>query len=267
MKLALACVAALALAAGLAACGADDAQELSFTITNDKISGPSSADSGEAEVTLTNDGDSEGELQLIRVEGDHSADEVIKALGGAQQGKPLPDWFFAGGGIGVVQAGEERTATQVMEPGTYYAFNLEGDIPKAEDVPAIEVSGDESDDSVEADATVTAEEYEFKADNLTSGENEIVFENAGDEPHHMLISKIKGDATAKDVESFFKSEKGQPPLEEEGSFDTAVIEGGESQVVDLDLEPGRYAFYCFISDREGGPPHALKGMVSEIDVE
>ncbi len=78
---------------------------------------------------------------------------------------------------------------------------------------------------------------------------------------------LNGDATAADVERFFKTEKGKPPLSEEGGASTAVIEGGEGQTVALDLKPGRYAFYCFITDRQGGPPHALKGMVSEIEVE
>jgi Copper binding proteins, plastocyanin/azurin family len=272
LKLALACVAALALTVGVAACGDDEeAQELSFTITEGKLSGPSSAETGEAEVTLKNDGEKDGELQLIRVEGDHSAEEVIEALGGAQQGKPFPAWFRAGGGIGVTKPGEEKSATQLMMPGTYYAFDLEAGEPDAGSVPAIEVSGDETDESLDADATVTAQDadddYRFEADGLGSGESEIVFENAGEQPHHLLISKLKGDGTAEEVETFFKTEKGEPPLEEEGSIDTAVIEGGESQVVDVDLKPGRYVFYCFISDRDGGPPHALKGMVSEIEVE
>ena len=35
----------------------------------------------------------------------------------------------------------------------------------------------------------------------------------------------------------------------------------------LDLEPGRYVLYCFITDREGGPPHAFKGMIDEVEVE
>jgi hypothetical protein len=45
-----------------------------------------------------------------------------------------------------------------------------------------------------------------------------------------------------------------------------VIEGGETQLVELDLEPGSYAMMCFISDRQGGPPHAVKGMVDELVV-
>lgn len=259
-----------------AACGdEEEAQELSYTITQEgkktTLSGPSSAETGEAEITLSNEGEKDGELQLIRVEGDHSADEVIKALGGAEQGKPFPDWFFAGGGLGVTKPGDETTATQVMRPGTYYAFDLEAGKPDPSAVPAIEVSGDESDDTLEGDATVTAvdedEEYAFETDAFPSGQAEIVFDNQGEQPHHLLIAPIEGDATAEDVQTFFETEKGKPPISEEGGFDTAVIEGGESQLVNVDLEPGRYAFFCFISDREGGKPHALKGMVDEFEIE
>ena len=46
-----------------------------------------------------------------------------------------------------------------------------------------------------------------------------------------------------------------------------MIEGGESQLVEMDLEPGRYVMLCFISDRQGGPPHALKGMVDEVEID
>ena len=45
-----------------------------------------------------------------------------------------------------------------------------------------------------------------------------------------------------------------------------MLEGGESQLVTLNLKPGKYVLYCFISDRQGGPPHALQGMVDEVEV-
>lgn len=271
LRLALACLAALALGAGLAACGDDeDAQELSFTVNEGKVSGPTSADTGETEITLVNEGDKEGDLQLIRVEGDHSAEEVTEVLKGAQQGKPFPDWFFAGGGVGTTEPGEERSATQVLRPGTYYAFDLENENLDPKSGVRIDVSGDEEDETLEADATVTAvdqnDEYAFEADSFPSGDARIVFANEGEQPHHLLIAKFKGDGTAEDVERFFKTEKGPPPIEEDG-FETAVIEGGESQVLDVNLEPGRYAFFCFISDRDGGEPHAFKGMIDEIEVE
>ncbi len=129
------------------------------------------------------------------------------------------------------------------------------------------MSGDASDEEVEADATVSAFEYGFKADGLSSGKTEIAFENSGVQPHHLLISEITGNKTVDDVEQSFKSEKGPPPLNEKNSQSTTVIEGGETQLVTLDLKPGRYAMYCFITDRQGGPPHAIKGMIDEVEVE
>jgi hypothetical protein len=260
-------------AISLAACGSEDeTQSLTFTVSGDgksaKLSGPSSADTGLAEITLKNDGKGEGDLQLIRVEGDHSAKEVVDGLGDAMQGKPFPEWFFAAGGVGTIAAGKSQTVTQVLEPGTYYAFNTEGQgRPDPASVPAVEVSGDASDETVEADETVDAFEYGFDAEQLSSGKTEIAFDNTGTQPHHLLAAPLSGESTADDVEQFFKSEKGKPPFEEKGFQSTAVLEGGEGQLVTLDLEPGRYVLFCFISDRDGGPPHALKGMVDEVEVE
>jgi hypothetical protein len=264
--------AALAAAAAfaLSACGGEDAEELTFELNGNgksaKFTAPESAESGEAEITFTNNTDEEAEVQLLRVEGDHSAEDVVKALGAAQKGKPFPDYFFAGGGVSAAKPGESKTVTQVLEPGTYYAVNTESESLAPEDLASTEVTGDQSDDEVEADTTVTAAEYKFTADGLTAGENEIAFKNDGAQPHHLLISPLVGDATAKEVEAFFKTEKGKPPLGKE-TLSTAVIEGGEAQLVTIDLKPGRYAFYCFISDRQGGPPHALKGMVDEFEVD
>ncbi len=259
---------------GLIACGGDEeAQTLTFTVTQDgkgsKVSAPGNAEAGFAEITLKNEGKGESDLQLIRVEGDHSAEEVIEGLEAAMKGDAFPGWFFAGGGVGTTATGKSQTVTQVLEPGTYYAFDTEGSQgpPDAASVPTLEVSGEESDDTVEADTTVVAFEYGFEAEELPSGKTEIAFDNTGAQPHHLLASPLVGDSTAEDVERFFKTNKGKPPLEEEGGQTTAVIEGGEGQLITLDLEPGRYALYCFITDRQGGPPHALKGMVDEVEVE
>ena len=114
--------------------------------------------------------------------------------------------------------------------------------------------------------SVDAFEYGFEADQLSAGKTEIAFDNTGAQPHHLLAAPLTGDATADDVAEAFKSEKGKPPFEEKGFQSTAVLEGGEGQLVTLDLKPGRYVLFCFITDRKGGPPHALKGMVDEVEV-
>ena len=47
-----------------------------------------------------------------------------------------------------------------------------------------------------------------------------------------------------------------------------MLDGGGSQVVTLDLkQAGTYAMLCFISDRQGGPPHSIgEGMLGEVEV-
>ncbi len=40
-----------------------------------------------------------------------------------------------------------------------------------------------------------------------------------------------------------------------------------SEGVEFTGGPGKYAFCCFIADQQGGPPHVVKGMVSEVAVE
>lgn len=269
-----ACIAAALAALALAACGdEEETQALTYTVTDQgkgtKIEGPASAETGFAEITFRNEGKGGSDLQLIRVEGDHSADEVIEGIDAAVKGKPLPDWFFAGGGVGVTGPSESQAVTQVLVPGTYYAFDTEGNQgpPDPKSLPALKVSGEEADDEIDADATVSAIEYGFEAEEVPSGKIEIDFENAGAQPHHLIASPLVGDATAEEVEEFFKTEKGKPPLSEKGTVSTAVLEGGEGQAVTLDLKPGRYAFYCFITDRQGGPPHALEGMVDEFEVQ
>lgn len=270
------CLLALFAATALVACGGDsddDAQELSFEVQSKgkavTVSAPEKAEAGLAEITLTNDTDSSADLQLIRVEGERSPEEVVAGLGKAIQGQEFPEWFFAAGGVGTLEPGKSATVTQVLQPGSYYAFNTEGGQPDAKTVAVTEVSGDEVDEEIEGgEATVDGVEYAFNAETLPSGPVEIVFDNIGAQPHHLIASKFVDDkATAEDVEKFFKSEKGKPPISEKGTRSTAVLEGGEGQLVTLDLEPGRYALYCFITDRDGGPPHAFKGMIDEVEVE
>ncbi len=273
----LAAVLALALFAG---CGDDDdegdggggeaaaeAQQVEVTAAaNGSLEGPKQLEAGLNEITFANDGKGPADLQLIYVEGDHSLQEVEKVFQGAGEGTAFPDWFFGGGGVGTTEPGSSRTVTQVLQPGSYYGFNTEaGAKPPS---IAFEVTGEEGDAELpDEEATVTASEYEFEAEGLKPGANQHVFDNAGEQPHHVIAIPVIGNASLSQVEKFFKTEKGKPPVDFESITSTAVLEGGTSQVTDLELKKGRYAFVCFISDREGGPPHVAKGMISEVEVE
>jgi hypothetical protein len=204
------CVCALIAVFALAACGSssDEAQEIDVSLKGDgaaaKFSAPKTAEPGEAEITFANETGEEAEMQLLRVEGDHDADDVFKALGDAQAGKPFPDWFFAGGGVAAIEGGETKTVTQILEPGTYFAANLEGK-PDPKSFAAIEVSGEADDAALESDKTVIASEYQFEADGIEAGENAIAFENVGAQPHHLIVAPIKDGATIEEVKDAIKA--------------------------------------------------------------
>jgi hypothetical protein len=230
---------------------------------------PKSAAPGLVEITFENAGRGPHSAELIRVEGEQGPSEVVEALGAAQRGEPVPEWFFAGGGVGTTPPGEARTVTQLFEPGTYYTFDTESGVQAPADPPTIEVSEESPVEGELPDppATITASDYEFQASGLIPGAGPVTFENAGEQPHHIVGAPLREGATIEDVEAFVEDETGPPPVDFERGFSTAVVEGGDTQVVDLTFEPTDYALLCFVSDREGGPPHAQLGMVSEAPVE
>lgn len=273
----LAAILALALFAG---CGDDDdegdggggdssaPQEVAITVQDKggkaSFTVPNQIEAGVSEITLQNETQKPQDMQLILVEGDHSEQEVVKAYQEVGQGgKPIPPWFLAGGGTPTVGPGQSTSVVQVLEQGTYYGFTSSDDSHTR-----LDVTGEaEETELPEGEGTVNAFEYGFEAEGLKAGANQILFDNTGAQPHHVIAFPIIGNAKIEDVTTFFKTEKGKPPVSFEQETSTAVIEGGTSQLVDLDLsKPGRYAFLCFISDRQGGPPHALKGMISEVEV-
>jgi hypothetical protein len=258
-----------------AACGEDEEKsgtsakpsKVEFELKPDgkkaTLTGPETIEAGVAEITLKNSTKKDGGLQFIRVEGDHDAKAAL-AAGNAwgDKGKPLPKWLLLEGGVPTTGPGKSDAVTQTLEPGKYYAADIESDA-----VAEVEVTGDGKDQVEAPAAAIDATEYSFKASGLKAGKSEVLFDNKGGQPHFVAGLPMNAGATIADVRTFFKEEKGPPPFSEKGSFDTAVSEGTRKQVVNLDLEKGKYALVCFVPDRQGGPPHALKGMISEAVVQ
>ncbi|MEJ7790634.1 MAG: hypothetical protein WKF65_01495 [Gaiellaceae bacterium] len=280
----------LAAVALLAGCGGDDessdasAEPTAVSLSVSKsgstyeLTAPESLEAGLAEISLQVDAPAseQHDAQLVRVEGEHTLAEVLEVVGA--EGAPTPSWLFAAGGVRSTAGGKTSTVTQVLEPGTYYALDTgqgEGD-----DAPSFaeqgatatfEVTGEAGDAELpEADATVTAEEYSFETEGLEQGVNRILFDNVGEELHHLIGFPYAEGATFEQVKGAFASDEapqGPPPVDFERITSTTVLEGGTSQITELDLSAGKYAFVCFISNRAGGPPHVVKGMINEVVVE
>jgi hypothetical protein len=284
LAMGLACMAA----GVLAGCGDDDdsgGSEPNKVAISVKDAGggkftmtaPKTVEAGLAEITLTAPpGQESHDAQIVRVEGDHTSAEVLKYL--SQEGAPTPPWLFAAGGAGSTPGGKTNTVTQVLEPGKY--FIVDTSEPEGEDVPSyaeqgaiseLTVTGEAGDTELpSADATITAKDYSFTTDGLKAGPNRLTFDNTGKEIHHVVVAPYAKGATFDQVKKAFSEEgepTGPPPVDFFKTTNLAALEGGTKQVADLDLQPGKYAFVCFISDRAGGPPHVAKGMINEVTVQ
>jgi hypothetical protein len=272
-SLVIALVAAALIASG---CGGDDGekaakpQKLSVGVTERgkdraaRLSVPTSVRAGVVTVQLTNTGKLPHSAGLIRLDGDHTPEEVLKLI--KREGGPIPAWIHAAGGVQEVRPGASGTATQRLIAGNYFVLDdAEGVTPA---VARFRVTdGEAGGDLPEAPAKIEAREYSFTASGLKPGENTIEFENLGRELHHVVAARIKPGATLADVRKAFQQEEGEPPLDFESAGSTQVLDGGASQVAELNLpKPGKYALLCFVQDRKGGPPHVAKGMVTETTV-
>ena len=221
---------------------------------------------GVTEISLTNDSSSPVDGQLALIDGERTDQEVAAELKKAVSGQAVADWFRAAGGAGQTPPGKTTSVTQVLEPGKYYVLPGDEAAPTTS-LASFEIGGEGGAELPAADGTVEAAEYAFAGDAKAGPGATLELSNTGDQWHHFIAAPIIGDATIEDVKKFFKTEKGKPPVDfQAGGVESTVMDGGISQIVETDLKPGRYMFACFISDRQGGPPHIAKGMVSEVTV-
>ena len=263
-----------ALAFAVTACGDDDddqggseqPQAFEVEVSDDGVTAPKTARPGAVELRVSNTGKRDHSAQIVEIGEGHTADEVIAAgEKWGDKGGELPEWIRFLGGVGTTRAGGAGTAVVDLPPGDYGVYDIDSE---AEDAyAAFTVEGDEGDGLPETDSRVEAVEYSFSGEALAAGSQSVTFENGGEEPHHLVGAPLLPGKTEADVKKFVETEKGKPPVDESKFFNTAILSGGESSVVDLRLESGDYAFLCFIPDRAGGPPHAAKGMATVVTVE
>jgi hypothetical protein len=281
--------AAAVATAGLAlvACGGDDddGDDADVGAVQLTASGPKNALSfqvdatevpaGATDLTLVNDSQTgtDGQLGFVAEGDDRSPEEVVNAFRNAVTNRPVPEFFKGGGGPGTTEPGESSTVTQDLEPGTYYVLPAD-DVPSPDELVSVTVTDGEGAELPETEGKVSAVDYSFSGEGLKAGANRILLSNDGGQWHHFLASKLKDDATIEQAKTYLQSQgRGGGPVPFEQSpqqgndIESTVMDPEFSQVVEAELQPGRYAFFCFIPDKQGGPPHVVKGMVSEVTVE
>jgi hypothetical protein len=167
-------------------------------------------------------------------------------------------------------------ARSVLESGGFTAFESDAfaNAERTVDAYLLDECGFE-------ELAITAVDFAFEGvpDTVASGPVALGFSNEGTEAHEIAIARIN-DGVTESIHEILEL-----PEEEAGSLVTFVGFGfampGEDSTSFVDLEPGEYAFICFVptgstpenlpalesGEAEGGPPHFVHGMVAEFTVE
>lgn len=269
--LALALLAAVIAGCGSSSTSPPPAKKLRFEIENFgaevQFSIPKSVNAGVQEAVFQNQSDSPHSAQLLRYDGQRAPLTVLHAANAwGEHGKPLPNWIHLAGGFGRVKPHGSSEGAVRLEPGAYVVVDLQSQgKPVYGQFNAVPGKADSS-PLPAATAHIKAVDYSFSATGLTHGAHRVSFENLGNQPHMLAAAPLAKGATLADVRRALKSNRGKPPLVESKALDLAVIDGHTSQDVQLNLSRGKYAMFCVVSDRKGGPPHVAKGMISAVNV-
>jgi polyhydroxyalkanoate synthesis regulator phasin len=112
---------------------------------------------------------------------------------------------------------------------------------------------------------VTATEYAFELGSTSVAAGPVAFTmtNAGEEEHELSFGRLADGVTLEQILAFEGDPEAEGLATDLGG--ECCLEPGGAGVVNVDLQPGTWALVCFLDSPEG-PPHALLGMATTIEV-
>jgi hypothetical protein len=256
----------LALSASDAA--QEEIYEVTFTAADLRFSGPDNITAGSAHVHLVNEGNDAHHIQIVKLSGANSLDDLLAAL---EESLVWPEWAPTYGGPNAVIPGESSNALVHLDPGNYVLLSW---VPDAQGVPQfrhgmvkpLEVTGSHTEmKDLAADVTLDLLDFSFALSQpIQAGTQTIRIQNKGQQPHEVLLVELAPDASAMDFLNSLGSEapKGKPIggiTEIEPEMHNTIITTFESGV--------RYGLICFVTDPETGQLHFMQGMIQDFLVE
>lgn len=262
--------------AGLAGCGGSSAKtssansQIAFDVTDNAFQGfPSKVPSGWVRITVTNKTQSPQAASLVKINQGHTLDELNKLESSddpADFTKAMRAMTMVGGIPGMLPGGTAE-ATVHLTAGNYLLASQLGEKPIQQQFTVTSSKSGLS----EPAATQTVKLSEFKIDmpsSLKAGTTTFKIDNVGVEGHMALILHLAPGKTLQDAVNFVESDgppSGPPPVDWAGGVDS--LSPQQAGYTTIDLQPGKYAVICPMTDPSTGKSHAMLGMVKEITVQ
>ena len=248
-----------------------DPAAITVTASDFSYEAPDTIASGTTTVHLVNRGKELHQVQLIKLEEGKTLADVAQAL---KSGGPPPSWVKFVGGPNAAAPGQETQATSVLAPGQYayicFIPSPDGVMHAAKGMARpFTVTGGSTASAAQqpsADVSIKLVDYDFQPSQpLKSGRQKIMVENAGPQPHELVLLKLAPGKTAENFAMWAEGGmKGAPPAEPIGGV--TLLDKGARGSFTADLTPGDYGFICFFPDSKDGKPHLAHGMVKSFKV-
>lgn len=249
-------------------------QDLSIEAKDFAFSGPSSIAAGPTHIVVNNTGKEDHQAQLAKLADGTTFQDLTTALKAGDIPGALGKVQLVGGPTGITPGSTVATSAN-LDPGQYVFLCF---VESADGIPHVakgmisqlEVTGSASGGQVAAgDAQLGLQDFAFVGlTNLASGKHTVSVTNKGPQPHEATLVKLNPGTTVQQVTQAFASGQtpsGPPPWT--GAGGVAGIAPGLTVSMDVDLQPGDYAFICFVPDATTGKPHAALGMVAGLTVQ
>jgi len=292
-------ISLIAGTAFLAACTArDEAVEskaptaapnvVSLSATEYSFQAPDTIPAGWTTFRLANHGSEIHYGHVVQLDQGKTVAQMVDAYAEAiRTSGPRPKWVKRFGGPGGTAPGDSSSVTQYLEPGSYVWICPVEDsaghphFAKGEFKPFVVGAADplvaNRGAAPEADVVIRLLDFSFALDSpLTAGRHTIRVENAGVEPHDLVVMKLAPGKTVDDLRTWLNPERARradqasdpaPSFESLGTLagGIAAIAPKMQSFFEADFTPGEYVLICMTTAPDGRS-HIEHGMIQHLTV-
>ncbi len=261
---------------------------VSLTATEYSFGAPDTVPSGWTTFRLANHGAEVHYGHIVQLEPGRTVRELVDAYAEAiRTSGPRPKWVTRFGGPGGTGPGDSSSVTQYLEPGSYVWICPVEDsagtphFSKGEFKPfvvrAASTRAADREAAPAAGTVIRLADFSFALDvPVRAGRHTIRVENAGIEPHDLVVWKLAPGKTLEDVQLALNPERARrpdqagepvPSLESLGSGagGIAAIRPEMEVFFEANFTPGEYVLVCMATAPDGRS-HIEHGMIRQVSV-
>lgn len=233
---------------------------------------PDTVSAGMVTIKLVNEGPGLHHVQLVQLTDGKTVADLEAGFKTMKPDSPPPPWAHDVAGPNSPVPGGEQSITEQLDAGNYAIVCF---IPGADGVPhvmkgmirplTVVASTAAAAPAPMADINVKMTDYAWEiTPEITAGKHIIKLENAAEQSHEMFIAMLAPGKKAGDLAAWVGKQVGPPPGKPIGGI--SGMSKGATVYLPVDLEPGEYGIFCFLSDVKDGKPHVEHGMIKQIAV-